>query len=780
MVRTDEAMSRLCLSPRGETKYEFVDGAWERSQQNVKSGFLENYGACIKRRHSFDDYRDVESKMVREVKSFFDEDYRLGLARDELVSAMREREWGVRQLLSNIVDDGTVDVDELRVAMEDLGVPLRWTELVALMTKLDVDGNGVVTEDELFEFLFGNKDDDIGDEKQVTAQLLRRDLARFDPVVRATQDAVWKLMDADNDGKVSKDEYLTLHYNMYLALREKGQGNDTSLTKQEIEEEWRDVVEREWEADARGQDQLDKHLFGLSLFQLADAWSASSSPAFVPPTKAKAKAAAATTTKNKKKKKRPPMSSQDIAEMRAKYLCFLVDRVASKDDSKVGLRWNLDPKKWLKSLDAIPAAGSKHRDKAIGNAMSRGAKLVDALLPPKYIRNQRRLSKLNQRRDSKVLKRLQEEAPTEVVETVEEAPPVVRRKASDPGLYDRLAAPSSRRLSVASSTDPLPVVVGPVRQQSIISLELPRVEIVGPPRLKIDGPPTILDKEDERMRAAERRRELQAQRREHIFQRNLRRQFQDLSDDEFATVMYSAPLAKELERFRFITEGGVEALDRVPSTTNLPRNDHPDRVPKIADRISPPILRSRLPPSSVVLESAASRGPTPRPPRVVADDDDGINMKRHLLKRSCAIQPPTEIVVAGDLPNKNGRLQEDAVKKWPKVASKRETALARARADRLYHRFNEIDHDTDPRLFSPTPPTKYDDSTMDDDPLRHVIDDHNTIARLLHDNQRDSASSLFRKGHDGDALDDDLVLPDDEPSPPTKITVDLPRLSSAS
>ncbi|KAJ8599036.1 hypothetical protein CTAYLR_007683 [Chrysophaeum taylorii] len=368
------------LSPRGTTTTRgedaWIDGKkkWG-SPQASKEPYLAPYGeARIRRRWSFDDRDGQPLTLFHELRSFFDAEYRLERARHEMVRVMRERDWGMNQLLREVDtnESGDVDATELDAAIRRLGVQLRQAEVTMLVEELDADRSGTVDSDELFEFLFQRPDP--GLERVVRREtsadphnnvaLLCRDSARFDPIVMAHLEAFWHIVDADDNGVITKDEYLNLHWNMYDALRTEGE-------QPKDRNDWLPVVEREWEVDSRGRHFLDRQLFGLSMYQLADAWSAENDD---------------TAKKNNLSEHhhhhhRTPVDR--VADARAKFLCFLIDRVAqlNKDSSGVDLRWRIDPEKWTDNLEPVPPTGSKKRESHFQSSLMRGANLVTRLVP---------------------------------------------------------------------------------------------------------------------------------------------------------------------------------------------------------------------------------------------------------------------------------------------------------------------------------------------------------------------------------------------------------------
>lgn len=303
------------------------------------AGVARDYGEPrIVRRRSFDDRDSEELTMFHELRSFYDPLYRLQRAREQIVDVMRKYNVGMNQLLG--YDE--VDLEELSEAIEELGVDLRQSELALFFDSDD----GLVTAQQLYSFLYSKSDSSLDElirndpkDPHNNVRLLRRDSTRFDPDVRRALQAFWKLVDKD---VVAKDEYVQLHKNIYKAL--KGEEGD---------EDWLERLGREWEVDSRGKPWLNKQLFEMSIFQLADAWSA-----------------------DMMKKKGGTNS----------FLRLLIDRSALVSNKKAAFRWKVDPENWHHKLKPLPSAANtakakRERTDFIDKSVARGNKLVARLVP---------------------------------------------------------------------------------------------------------------------------------------------------------------------------------------------------------------------------------------------------------------------------------------------------------------------------------------------------------------------------------------------------------------
>ena len=99
------------------------------------------------------------------------------------------------------------------------------------------------------------------DEFETEEALAMRAALKHDARVRTELQKFWRVYDKDQDGHVSKAEYLNVHCKLCLVLI-------PDVTGQEA----RDAGEEDWVADAHGEPYMSQeHLFDC-LFELADMW----------------------------------------------------------------------------------------------------------------------------------------------------------------------------------------------------------------------------------------------------------------------------------------------------------------------------------------------------------------------------------------------------------------------------------------------------------------------------------------------------------------------------
>ena len=318
-------------------------GRWAAPAEPSTAPAIGALGAKPRRRRSFDAAADAAPTLLHELRSFYDQAYRLKVVKDRLLHEMRHRDWGMAQLFEILDEDGDgeLDCDEIGDALRRCGVPLRDVELEELFETLDADESGTVDESEFFDWLYGRGDawlaakrrsDD--DDPFNDRRLLRRDAVRFEDATRRRLHAFWLLVDRDGDGAIDRDEYLDLHVHLYAAMHFGG-AEPPDLA------EARRVAEREWDFDSQGRDGLDHDLFNLSFFQLVDAWRA---------------------------------AAGDAAASFADYCSFLLDRVAvvvDDDPRHVDLRWRHDPDGWL---------GDLPRFRSLRKAIASAVREADAML----------------------------------------------------------------------------------------------------------------------------------------------------------------------------------------------------------------------------------------------------------------------------------------------------------------------------------------------------------------------------------------------------------------
>eukprot|EP00741_Cyanophora_paradoxa_P003373 tig00000692_g3278.t1 len=101
-----------------------------------------------------------------------------------------------------------------------------------------------------------------GNELLSDAALVRREKLKFDPGIISLQTEFWRACDANHDGKINKEEYISLSMLFYRALHKKWD------PKRALE-----CAQEDWEFDRRGRTTLGLEEFRLALFQLVDLWT---------------------------------------------------------------------------------------------------------------------------------------------------------------------------------------------------------------------------------------------------------------------------------------------------------------------------------------------------------------------------------------------------------------------------------------------------------------------------------------------------------------------------
>ena len=268
--------------------------------------------------------------LLHELRCFFDASYRLHQVRMATKAQMRTLDLGCVQLFEKYDLDGSgcIDREELGKAIRDsLHLNIRETEVDVIMSEIDKDGGGDVDVDEFSAWLFAPSSEPWLDKKRRYQKddpchdllLLRRDIARFDPMVRKLLEGFWQVCDRDGSGSIDLEEYLFLHLNLYAAM------NTDATQKEGWQDEARVVATREWDFDRQGQETLNRDRFFTSFYQIVDAW----------------------------------LVGEPTTEAYVKFLCFLLDRITVQDDDpddggrrQVKLRWEADPL-WLETLEPL-------------------------------------------------------------------------------------------------------------------------------------------------------------------------------------------------------------------------------------------------------------------------------------------------------------------------------------------------------------------------------------------------------------------------------------------
>ena len=268
--------------------------------------------------------------LLHELRCFFDASYRLHQVRMATKAQMRTLDLGCVQLFEKYDLDGSgcIDREELGKAIRDsLHLNIRETEVDVIMSEIDKDGGGDVDVDEFSAWLFAPSSEPWLDKKRRYQKddpchdqgLLRRDIARFDPMIRKLLEGFWQVCDRDGSGSIDLEEYLFLHLNLYAAM------NTEATQKEGWEDEARIVATREWDFDRQGQETLNRDRFFTSFYQIVDAW----------------------------------LVGEPTTSAYVKFLCFLLDRITVQDEVAsdegrrcVRLRWEADPL-WLETLEPL-------------------------------------------------------------------------------------------------------------------------------------------------------------------------------------------------------------------------------------------------------------------------------------------------------------------------------------------------------------------------------------------------------------------------------------------
>ncbi|KAM3138196.1 hypothetical protein pb186bvf_009659 [Paramecium bursaria] len=112
---------------------------------------------------------------------------------------------------SNLGDRRTIDRNELKVGLAEVGVQLSWNEVDILFAAMDRDKSGAIDFD---EFLVGIR-------------------GQLNPTRKAIVDAVFRKMDKDGGGYISQDE-IAIYYNAKLHPKVKG----GQMTEKDVFEEF--------------------------------------------------------------------------------------------------------------------------------------------------------------------------------------------------------------------------------------------------------------------------------------------------------------------------------------------------------------------------------------------------------------------------------------------------------------------------------------------------------------------------------------------------------------
>lgn len=231
------------------------------------------YHRSVTRRNSFHGMRSlrgVEFTLLHELRAYFDATYRLNMVRERLRAVSEEKGLSAEDMFSLVDTDqsGEIDAQELGAMVSLLGVRLKKIDLETLMTLIDKSGNGECDVDEFRLWLtFRNKDitgrrRDKKDEYN-DVNLLKRESLKYHPKMMAVMDTWWKLVDSDLSGSISCEEYVKLHLNLQRAIVHQ-KSFDVARARR--------LALQEWEFDSQGMREMDKNLFILSFFQMADAW----------------------------------------------------------------------------------------------------------------------------------------------------------------------------------------------------------------------------------------------------------------------------------------------------------------------------------------------------------------------------------------------------------------------------------------------------------------------------------------------------------------------------
>ena len=253
------------------------------------------------RRHSFcsSSPPNISVTMLHELRQFYDVSYRIFLVKAQLrtlaMNSLQLSPYLTRQekveaeskwlfSLVDMDDSGFIDGAELREMILKTGQMVKDEELELILSILDSDDSGEIDEVE-FASWYGDDSDIWLSQRRKNpldayndCNLLLRESMRFDPQILKNIDEFWKLVDVDGNGEIDLNEYieLSLHLQQNMLMHE----NKKSKKNVKFNEaEGIATAKKEWQMDSQGMQHLDYHRFQLCFFQIADAWSKSSTAA---------------------------------------------------------------------------------------------------------------------------------------------------------------------------------------------------------------------------------------------------------------------------------------------------------------------------------------------------------------------------------------------------------------------------------------------------------------------------------------------------------------------
>ena len=259
------------FAPRQLRRRASLETAPHIVEKKKSTGYV-SIGMYAKRRRSLDSTRGLgayQATMLHDLRSYFDATYRLNTIRERLREIAAEHGLTAKDMFDLVDMDGSgdIDADELGAMVAMLGVKVKQVDLVTLMELIDKSANGDCDLDEFQTWLDFRVDlsgrrkdpwDDYNDRK-----LLMRESLKFDPSLMEVMNSWWRLADADDSGSISKEEYIKLHINLQRALIKQ---KELDISKA------RALASQEWEFDSQGRQEMNRELFKLSFFQMADAW----------------------------------------------------------------------------------------------------------------------------------------------------------------------------------------------------------------------------------------------------------------------------------------------------------------------------------------------------------------------------------------------------------------------------------------------------------------------------------------------------------------------------
>jgi hypothetical protein len=135
------------------------------------------------------------------------------------------------------------------------------------------DGKGEESRPDLMEQLRAYYDHNTDDQDTTNnafytnKAILERESLRYHPKILALLDELWLVTDNNGDGQVDRNEYVSMSMKLYRCFVGDGDRENAA-----------DIAQKEWENDSFGEKYMNKSKFKQAWFQLADTWTATTSP----------------------------------------------------------------------------------------------------------------------------------------------------------------------------------------------------------------------------------------------------------------------------------------------------------------------------------------------------------------------------------------------------------------------------------------------------------------------------------------------------------------------